>query len=164
MLTWDADFLVLNVPGNGFQDYLLLHIPRDRGEADWPVILWLLLEEWQGIETAKACTYVCFFYFACFFWAQWGILHVGDMKYVDEVWCKFFIICEFLIIQLNMFRLEFKAVYSLEWKNFVLCSLPNTMVYLSELKVLRSILLSFTYYVNFLACFEMDRHHPVSLN
>jgi len=28
-------------------------------------------------------------------------------------------ICRFVVIQLSMFRLESKAVYSLEWKDFV---------------------------------------------
>jgi len=33
----------LDVPGNGFQDWLLHHLPRDRGEVDQPVVPWVLL-------------------------------------------------------------------------------------------------------------------------
>lgn len=43
MQTASDDFLLPNVPGNGFQDKLLHPLPRDQGEADWPAVLWVLL-------------------------------------------------------------------------------------------------------------------------
>lgn len=49
MLTTLDDFLLRNLAGNGFQDYLLHHLPMDGGEADQPavvcVFLLALLEE-----------------------------------------------------------------------------------------------------------------------
>jgi len=38
MLTTPDDFLVLHMPGNGFQNYLPHHLPRDQGETDWTIV------------------------------------------------------------------------------------------------------------------------------
>lgn len=39
ILTTPDDLLALRVPGNGFQDLLLHHLPKDQGKAVWPLIL-----------------------------------------------------------------------------------------------------------------------------
>lgn len=43
MLTIPRHLLVLNVSSNGFQDYLLHHLPRAWGKADWLFVLGTLL-------------------------------------------------------------------------------------------------------------------------
>jgi len=43
MLTAPDHLLAFHVPGHGFQDLLLPHLPRDQGEADQPVVPWVLL-------------------------------------------------------------------------------------------------------------------------
>ena len=43
MLTTPKQFLVLHMSGNGFQNYLLHHLPKKQDEADWPVAPWILL-------------------------------------------------------------------------------------------------------------------------
>lgn len=42
------ELFVLHVPENEFKDTLLHHLPRDQGEADWPVVPRLLLLEVMG--------------------------------------------------------------------------------------------------------------------
>lgn len=43
MLTTLDDFLICNLAGNGFQDYLLHHLPVDGGEVDQPVVVCVFL-------------------------------------------------------------------------------------------------------------------------
>ena len=43
MLTAPKHLLVLHVFGNGFQGSLLHLLPRDQGEADGPIMSWILL-------------------------------------------------------------------------------------------------------------------------
>ena len=43
MLTTPSHLLVLYLFTNGSQDYLLHHLPRNRGEADQPVVCWIPL-------------------------------------------------------------------------------------------------------------------------
>jgi len=45
MLTSPSHLLVLQVPGNGFQDYSFHHTPRYQGDADQPVVLQILFLE-----------------------------------------------------------------------------------------------------------------------
>lgn len=53
MLTAPVDFLLPHVHRNSFQDELLHRLPRDRGEADQPVVLQVvliaLLEDRSGV-------------------------------------------------------------------------------------------------------------------
>lgn len=53
VLTTPGHLLVLRMLGKGFQDELLPHLPRNQGEADQSVVLWILLlvlpEDSRGI-------------------------------------------------------------------------------------------------------------------
>lgn len=39
MLTASSHLSALNMFGNAFHDYSLHHLPRDKGDADWPIVL-----------------------------------------------------------------------------------------------------------------------------
>lgn len=43
MLSNPEDVLVVHVPGSGFHCYMLYHFFGEWGEADWPVVPWILL-------------------------------------------------------------------------------------------------------------------------
>lgn len=43
VLSPPSDFLVVHMPGNGSQDQLLHHLPRNGDEADWTLVPWVLL-------------------------------------------------------------------------------------------------------------------------
>lgn len=55
MLTTPDDLLVIHVPGNSFQHELLCCFPRNWGEGDQPIVLWVLLlalHEHRGVTFA----------------------------------------------------------------------------------------------------------------
>lgn len=42
MLTTPSNLPVIIRLGNGFQSYLFHHVPRDQGEANWPMVSQIL--------------------------------------------------------------------------------------------------------------------------